>query len=264
MYFDPGLWFMAPVGLVISVLGMSSGISSSNFWIPVFAFGLGVEPRVGFWLSLSIMIFGYGSGIVKNIRSKTIHWRLAAAYLAVTAPAAAVGGVLSAQAPQKLLLGLFAGFVLVYGASMVFRESRRRAGENHLEGRHERVYRVLGGFAGFTHGLVATGLGKLMLPKLLHDRRFHHHAEAVGTMVTILFVTTLAAVLARLNGSFAQTLTKEAPRIVSILIWVVPAVIVGGQIGPAAARRLPKRYVKLYVGALLLLVGLIMMARAFS
>jgi len=260
MYFDPSLWFLAPIGFAIAVLGMSSGISSSNFWIPVYTFVLGVEPRVGFWLSLLIMIFGYGSGIVKNMRSRTINWPLARAYLACTLPAGALGGALSAYAPVQALLLAFAGFVLVYGALMVFRESRRRGDEP--ETTHATTYRGLAVFAGFTHGLAATGLGKLLLPKLLHDRRMPHHAEAVGTMVTVLFITTLAAVLARLNASFIHVLAEEAPRIVAILIWEIPAVILGGQIGPALARRLPKRYVKLYVGLLLLLVGALMIVRA--
>ncbi|HUV80038.1 MAG TPA: hypothetical protein VMW40_04340, partial [Candidatus Bathyarchaeia archaeon] len=52
--------------------------------------------------------------------------------------------------------------------------------------------------------------------------------------------------------------------IFSIMIWVAPGVFIGGQIGPAIARRLPLLYMKVYVGVLLIFVSILMFIRAFA
>ena len=69
-------WLLFPIGIIIAILGMSSGISGSNFWIPVYIIWLKIDPKAGFWLALLTMIFGFGSGAIKNILSKTVNWYL--------------------------------------------------------------------------------------------------------------------------------------------------------------------------------------------
>jgi hypothetical protein len=65
--------YLFPVGIIIAILAISAGISGSNFWIPVYLIWLGLDPKTTFWLALLTMIFGFGSGIVKNLRSKTVN-----------------------------------------------------------------------------------------------------------------------------------------------------------------------------------------------
>ena len=57
-------WHLLPVGLSIAVLAMSSGISAGNFW-PVYLLWSRFEPPVAFWMTLSTMLCGYGSGMVR-------------------------------------------------------------------------------------------------------------------------------------------------------------------------------------------------------
>ena len=259
--FNPDLWFLFPAGIIIGILGMSSGISGSNFWIPVYMIWIGIEPKVGFWLALLTMIFGFGSGVYKNLRSRTVNWYLVRQYLKVCLPASIVGGALSTQAPQQLLLTCFGVFVAGYGAySLIsyFRQSSQAAEP------HGKIYWGVGAIAGFLLGLIATGLGKLILPCYINHERIKQPADAVGTTVVIVFIVNLFALVSRMNGKLLSALVDNGPEIMSVMLWVAPSVVLGGQVGPQIAQRLPRHILRAYVGALLIVVGALILVRAFG
>ena len=170
-------------------------------------------------------------------------------------------------ARQKILaavIGLiivFATFVFIYGASTIYRCCHGRTEEVES---HETIYRTRAALAGFLKGLIATGLGKLILPGILGHRKIKSPAEAVGSTVVVIFVVNLVAVLFRLNPSFIAVLSANATDILRIMTWVAPGVVIGGQIGPAIAQRLPLLYMKVYVAVLLIFVSILMFLRAFA
>jgi uncharacterized membrane protein YfcA len=254
-------WYLFPVSIVIAILAMSAGISGSNFWIPVYLIWLKIEPKTGFWLALLTMIFGFGSGVVKNLKQETINWYIVKRYLRITIPAAILGTVLVPFAPAQLLIVIFASFVLLYGASTIYRCCNGRTEEAES---HETIYWSRAALAGFLKGLIATGLGKLILPGILGHKKIKSPAEAVGSTVVVILVVNIVAVLFRLNPSFIAVLALQAATIVQIMIWVAPGVVIGGQIGPAIARRLSVLYMKVYVGVLLIFVSILMFLRAFA
>jgi hypothetical protein len=110
-------------------------------------------------------------------------------------------------------------------------------------------------------GLIAVGLGELMLPQLLADRKLVPAARAVGSTVLVIFVTTLAAALVRLNAPFLTALGEQAPTLLGAMLFAGPGVIVGGQLGPMIARRLNARALGRYVAVILVLVGLLTLIR---
>jgi uncharacterized membrane protein YfcA len=254
-------WYLFPVSIGIAILAMSAGISGSNFWIPVYLIWLKIEPKTGFWLALLTMIFGFGSGIIKNVKQETINWYIVKRYLRITIPAGILGTVLVPFAPAQLLIVIFASFVLLYGASTIYRCCNGGAEEAES---HETIYWVRAALAGFLKGLIATGLGKLILPGILGHRKIKSPGEAVGSTVVVIFVVNIVAVMFRLNPTFIAVLSANATDILHILIWVAPGVFIGGQIGPAIARRLPVLYMKFYVGVLLIFVSILMFLRAFA
>ena len=248
---------MFPTAVLIAVVGMSSGISSSNFWIPVYMIWLGMEPVVGFWLSLLTMLFGYGSGVLRNLKQKTINWPLFRAYLKFSLPAGMIGGYLAPYAPQNLLLTAFALFVLLYALWLLY-GSYRKIETEMVEGINWKT----GLAGGFLQGLLATGMGKLVLPGLLHNRQIKDHAAAAGTTVILVFCVSFAGVVVRLNASFLEVLAQQFQSILSIMIWVAPGVLLGGQLGPMVAGRISKDAVKPYVSVLLIMVSGLMFYRA--
>jgi len=257
-------WFLFPTGILVATLSMSSGIAGSNFWIPVYLLWLALEPRVAFWVSLLTMLFGFGSGVARNLLAGTVDARLVGRYLTVAGPAATLGAVASTHLQISWLLLAFAVFVLLYGALLI--------GEFSLDGRQagaplpppQGISWLRGGLAGFLQGLIATGSGIVFLPLLLRHRQDDRPATAVGSTVVLVFACSLLAVACRIDGALWQALVEHRADIAGMLLFAAPGVVVGGQLGPRVAQRLPRRYLRLYVGLLLLAVGGLIAIRASS
>jgi len=257
-------WYLFPIAIIIAILAMSSGISGTNFWIPVYLIWLNLDTRLGFWLALLTMVFGFGSGIIRNLRQGTINWWMARQYLVYAIPASIIGTLLVPYAPVKAMLILFSSFIMIYGLYMVRRFEMTRKGILPRPLEHESIFRGRAILAGFLKGLIATGLGKLIMPGIMHHKRVNSAAEAVGTTTFIIFVVNIMAVVFRLNPEFTSTLSIYGSQILQIMIFVAPGVFIGGQIGPMVAARMPKDLMKAYVGALLVFVSLLMYLRVFA
>jgi uncharacterized membrane protein YfcA len=211
------------------------------------------------------MLFGFGSGIVRNLKNRTINWFIVKQYLKIAVPFTIVGTLLVPFAPAELLLVLFGSFVIIYGSFLVCRFGLfPRKDEPAVSETGEKIYWIRGAIAGFLKGLIATGTGKIIMPCVLRHCKIRTPAEAVGSTVVIIFVVNLFAVLFRLTPGFISTLAEQKDLIFSVMIWVAPGVIIGGQIGPDVAKKLSKRGMRIYVGILLVFVGLLIYMRSFS
>ncbi|MCG8461798.1 MAG: sulfite exporter TauE/SafE family protein [Holophagales bacterium] len=253
-------WYLFPTGILVASLAISGGVSGSNFWIPVYLIWMGLEPRVAFWVSLATMLFGFGSGVVRNLRSGTVDGRLIGLYLCSSVPAAVLGAALSRDLPVRLLLIAFASFVLVYGLHILWAE--RRAGAGAQPPKHEKIFHLRSGQAGFLQGAIATGSGAVLLPCLLDHRRITHPATSVGSTVVLVFVLSLVSVLFRVDATLLEALVASRWQIASMLVFAAPGVVIGGQIGPRIAERLSRRALRRYVALLLLVVGALVAVRA--
>ena len=253
-------WFLFPTGLAISILAMSSGISGSNFWIPIYILALGVEPIIGFWLALFTMLFGFGSGVSCNLYRRNINFSVAGKYLIVVLPGATLGGYFSGQVPQGILLLLFAILIFAYSVHLLLQISRREPEEAQT---HDKIYWLIGALAGFSKGLIATGLGKFILPFYLHHKEIKNASQAVGTTVAIVFIANLAAIAARMNPEFIGVLEGQKEYLYGILVWVVPSVVIGGFIAPFFTERISKTHLQGYVAILLIVVSLVTLLRIF-
>jgi uncharacterized membrane protein YfcA len=252
-------WFLLPVGIVIAVLVMSAGVSGATLWVPVYLLWLKLTAPVAFWLGLITMLFGFGSGAYRNWRDESYNGALVRAYLIATMPAALAGGWLAGLIGEKILVGLFGVFLLFYSATI---------GGHTLLGRVTAERResiswtgaIVGG--GLT-GLISIGVGILAMPVVMRHRAARTPGVAIGSLVMIIFFTSLAAALGRLRPSLVSDLRSEWTQLVAVLIWAVPAVLIGGQIGPRIAQRLPsERHARLYFSAVLLIVAILTLLRA--
>ena len=274
-------WYLLPVGFGIAVLAMSSGISAGNFWVPVYLLWARFEPALAFWMTLATMLCGYGSGVVRNLQQSTLDHRIIVVYLPFTIPAALVGGYLAPALNVSWLILLFGLFVLGYGVRMLVALLKSTVGESKGQrldlsstvgkgapifplspreraGVRDGATALLGGLL---LGLITVGLGELLLPRLLAERKSLSPAEIVGSTVLVIFVTSLAAALVRLNGPFLAALSEQRATLLGAMVFAGPGVLLGGQLGPMVARRLKVQTLRWYVAVILLLVGLLMLVR---
>jgi len=257
-------FYLLPLGIVVAILATSAGISGSNFWIPIYFLWLGIDPKTSFWLALLTMLFGFGSGAAKNVIQTTINWSIVKQYLKIVVPSAILGTLLVPFAPANLLLGIFGSFVIIYGVFLIFRFGLfYKKNESAVPDREEKIYWIRAAIAGFLKGLIATGTGKIIMPCVLKHCKIQSPAEAVGTTVFIIFVVDLFAAVFRLTPNFISVLSEQENLIFTIMLWVAPGVIIGGQIGPVVARKLSERGIRFYVGILLVFVGLLIYLRTY-
>lgn len=257
--------YLFPIGILVAILAISAGISGSNFWIPIYLIWLGIDPKTSFWLALITMLFGFGSGIVRNMKHKTIHWGIVKQYLKIAVSFTILGTFLVPFAPVPILLGLFGSFVVCYGLFLLLRFGFfYRSSKPAIPDTNEKIYWSRAALAGFLKGLIATGTGKIIMPCVLRHCNIRTPAEAVGTTVLVIFIVNLCAALFRLTPGFVTTLAEQRDLIVNVMIWVAPGVMIGGQIGPMVSRKLSGRGIRVYVGLLLVFVGILIFLRMVS
>ncbi len=252
-------WFLFPLGVLIGTAGMSSGVSGSNFWIPVYLLWFALEPRTAFWIALLTMLFGFGSGVVRNLQAGTIDWYMVRRHAVVALPASAVGAAISVYVLEHWLLLAFAVFAFGFGIALLIEVVRQRRGREEL--RHERIAWPVAAVAGLLQGTIATGCGTILLPAMLGHRRLQHHATAVGSTVVVVFLCSLVAITFRLDSAFLETLQTQWRDIAAMAVYAGPGAAIGGQLGPRLAQRIPRRHLRVYLGLLLITIGILVAAR---
>jgi uncharacterized protein len=254
-------WFLLPVGICIAVLVMSVGVSGATLWVPVYLLLLRLGAPLAFWLGLFTMLFGFGSGFYRNWRDGTYDGPLVKRFLAASVPAALVGGWCATLINDKLLIWLFGIFLLVYSGAIAARTLRNTI----PAGKRDSVAYPVAIAGGALTGLISIGVGILAMPLVLRHRSIRTPGEGIGSLVMIIFFTSLAATVGRLRPSFVADLRRDLPHLAAIMLWAAPAVIIGGQVGPRLAQRLPsERHARLYFSAVLVVVGLLTLWRAYT
>jgi len=248
-------WFLFPVAILIAVFAMATGVSGANFWAPVYLLWLRLDPQLGFWLSLVSMIFGFSSGLARNLRQGTVNFFLLREYLKAVLPLTVLGAVVAPSVRPRWLFLAFALFVFAYATRVLL--GLLRGGRGAPPPRGPRIYWGVAALGGFLTGLITVGLGKLVLPYCLRHERCHSPAEAVGTTVALVFTASLCASLVRLTPPLLQVLRSDYPQLLRILLFVVPGVLIGGQLGPRVAYRVSLTSLRaLLVGVLYVISGL--------
>ena len=64
----------------------------------------------------------------------------------------------------------------------------------------------------------------------MNHRQIRHHAEAVGTTVTITFVVNFFALGSRMDAALVQALIQDQAVLISTMFFVVPGVVIGGHV----------------------------------
>ena len=116
---DITYWYLFPLGIIIATLSMSAGISGANFWIPVYLFLIKLDPLISFWLALLTMIFGFGSGVIRNVHQGTVNWYMVRQYLIPAVWGAILGSLLTSHVDGRVLVLIFGSFLFMYGTFML-------------------------------------------------------------------------------------------------------------------------------------------------
>ncbi|SNQ59455.1 sulfite exporter TauE/SafE family protein [Candidatus Methanoperedens nitratireducens] len=257
---DFTFWYLFPAGIIIAIISMSAGISGANFWIPVYIYFIRIDPSVSFWLALVTMLFGFGSGVARNIYQGTIDWYIVKQYLIPSIPAAIIGSLLASYINGNHLLLIFSSFIFIFGLyQLIICITSRKE-----QLKHRRIYWEFGLIGGFLKGLIATGLGKLIIPGMWDHERIKSPSHVIGSTIVILFIVDLVAALIRMNHNFVNELIENRTTIFYVLFFVLPSVVIGGQIGPRIIRNADVRHLKIFISLTLIFVSILIFSRLLA
>jgi hypothetical protein len=273
-------WWMLPLGLPICATACAASVEGATMFAPLFALGfplLGVRaltPGQAIATALIVEVVGYSSGLAGHARQRTVVWSRVATLAGVAVPAAAAAATFAHRLPgAHLLLGVAAallglGLLLWRAAARQGAESRAAlvrslpAGEGvAVRARDGRLYqcpadqgpavtRLFTAVAGAVTGLVGMGIGEVTSSQLMLRLSWPARV-AIGTGVGVVLPTVAAA------SSVQLALLPRAGVGVpwNLVLWVVPAVLLGGQLGSRVTGVVPERRLKQGVAVLFILLA---------
>jgi uncharacterized protein len=273
-------WYILPVSILVATMAMASGVEGATFFAPIFILALRLPPEVAIGVGLITEVFGFASGLLAYVRKRLIDYQLGGRLLLVTVPLAMLGTWLAIGVPAVILkailgIGLFALALSFLHApdheDMLLLERAIEVdygpgkGETCLTTADgEEIWytvcnknegRLISGVGAMFMGMISTGLGEMNGYFLLQRCRVPSKV-AVATSVLIVAVTALVASAGHFY-SFIQQGPETLNVVYSLVIFTIPGVIIGGQLGSAVADRIPQSLLMRGLGVLFVLVAVL-------
>ncbi|MDF1570606.1 MAG: sulfite exporter TauE/SafE family protein [Bacteroidales bacterium] len=274
------LWYLFPASILIATIAMSSGIGGAVFFSPLFMLALRLEPQIAIGSALITELFGFSSGLIAYYKAKLIDYKLAVSILLFSVPAAIIGSIFADVFPDIVLKAIFATGLIFIGTQL-FTSWRKEEREKHeklhikeFETEYEseltdstgRVFRYtvcnknMGRFfsaiGGAFVGMISVGLAELQEYQLVARCKVPTPV-AVATSVFVVVITVLVASVGHVY-EFATEGGDVLGQVINIVIFTIPGVVIGGQIGPALQKFLPEDKMKVSISALFLVIGIFM------
>jgi len=275
------LWYLFPLSIFIATVAMSSGIGGAVFFSPLFMLGLQLEPRIAIGAALATELFGFTSGLIAYVKAQLIDFKLAINLLLFSVPSAILGTFYADHIPGIVLKAVFAVGLLFIGQQL-FSSWRKDELEN-IDNQHQeefkddfeseltdangKVYRYticnrnmgrsFAAIGGAILGMISVGLAELQEYHLVARCKVPTPV-AVATSVFVVVVTVLVAS----SGHFYDFATKGGDimnQVVNVIMFTIPGVVIGGQIGPKLQIVVPEDTMKAAISIAFMLIGIFML-----
>ena len=277
------LWYLFPLSVLIATIAMTSGVGGAVFFSPLFIIVLGLPPSVAVGTALTTELFGFSSGLYAYWKRQLIDFKLGTSLLMFAVPAAIVGSLSADVFPADVLKTIFAVGIIFIGSQLYQsyrREERERLDqdteedarqdyESVLRDRAGREYRytvcnknqgrMFAAIGGAFLGMISVGLAELQEYHLVGRCRVPSPV-AVGTSVFVVVVSVLIASLGHFYHFVTEADSTILSQVLNIIVFTVPGVLIGGQIGPLLQARLNPDVVKVGMSFLFVGVGVFMLS----
>lgn len=235
---------------------------------------VGLPPAQAIGAGLMTELFGTGFGSYNYVRQRVVDFETVRYLLMASIPAGIAGAFLANQIEPGILRIIF-GVVLALLAVIVLYHSTQRgkpptshlleqaAKTTVIQARDGNIYsyRVcnryigvpLAGIGAFLTGLMSAGLPEVTTTQLM--LRCHIPPRvAVATAIFVLTITVFFA--AGVHALAAQPAWH-------VVVWSIPGVIIGAQIGPRLSGKVPSYIAERILGVIFLLVGALVVTLRF-
>ncbi|WP_454827198.1 sulfite exporter TauE/SafE family protein [Paraburkholderia xenovorans] len=256
----------AIVGALLGLTGAGGGILA----VPALVFGMGWPIQQATPVALVAVSSSAAVGALEAFRKRLVRYRAALFMAAAGIPATALGARLARALPQRLLLALFAGVMLIVAVRLLRQTLRTGAAPqpesalcvarlNPATGRLAwswatgAALAATGAVTGLMTGLLGVGGGFIIVPMMRKLTNVPMH----GVVATSLMVITLVG-----GGGVIATMHHGASLPLEVVLWFSLATAAGMLGGRIASHRLPGHQVQLGFATILICVALGLMAKA--
>jgi uncharacterized membrane protein YfcA len=282
-------WFMFPVAICVATAAMLSGIGGAAMFAPIFMIIFpilgpeypfeGIAAAIG--VALMTEVFGFSSGFVGYYRKGLIDFKSAIPFIMVGVPVGIVGAILLnvLHEYEEALRGSYAALMLVLAyvilkvheskeamaaeaADVVLddgRETRTITGRDGTTYTYKEPRQGKGVFAtgigGFLTGLLGVGIGEVVMPQLVKANKVPIPVAAATSVFTVIVVIASAS-FTQISALIAQGGLNAVPW--NVVVYTIPAVIIGGQIGPRLQGKVSQRSMEKGIAYLFIVIGLAM------
>jgi uncharacterized membrane protein YfcA len=237
-------WVSAILVFVLSGLLAMAGLGAAFLFVPLFYY-LGVPLAEATPIALLLNVVSLMFATVNYWRGHLINWRVGLPVLITAVILSPLGAQLTPLVDKRLLLGMFAAFLVFAGAMMLLYQARQR--ERALGRAVEvGVGASVGGVAGFLGGLLGVGGGNFIVP-VLNWLGLDAKVAAGTTALVVVFSSLsgflghvalggldplfvgLMALMAAAGSIIGSQLMKtrvsssQLKRIIGILLWLIAA-----------------------------------------
>jgi uncharacterized membrane protein YfcA len=248
-------WLALPVGILIASAASAVGIGGGILWMPFFLIIMKLGPETAVLTSLIIQTAGMGSATVTYWRKDYIDRRLAFFLMGVTIPGVVAGALITTKiqaSHMQLALGLLTlttAFLFVsvnhnyldHGGIRVPMQTARR-------------YGGLVSLMSVASGMLSVSIGEWLIP-LMRSKMSLRMNFAVASSIATIFGTCLI-------GLGVHLLLGHQAHLEAVL-WAIPGVLIGGQLGPRITARISERVLKEVFIFLLTLIGIHLMYNSY-
>lgn len=265
------IWWVLPVSVCIATVALSSGISGALFFSPFFLLAVGLQPAQAIGAGLITELFGTSFGTINYVRQRVVDFRTVRFLLVASVPAGIAGAFLAHRVDAGILRIVF-GTVLVLLAIIVLYHGTKKATKPNqpapdsgakitvIQARDGNTYSyrvckrsigvTLAGIGAFLTGLMSAGLPEITTTQLIL-RCLIPPRVAVATAIFVLTITVFFAAV--VHALVAQPAWH-------VVIWSIPGVIIGAQIGPRLEGKVPANIAERILAIIFLAIGILVIA----
>lgn len=276
---------MFPVAIMVATCAMLSGIGGAALFTPIFVL---IFPLLGpeyvlestlaaIAAALITQTFGFLSGFIGYYRRGLIDYGLAWRFIRIAVPIGIFGVWVASTLPDFVLLASYSLLVSALAVSLWRRANGNGNGSalvgvsygtTIVDSRGEQYSYdrpklgpgnvALTGTGAFLTGMVSVGIGEVTVSQLTH--KGIPIAVAAATSVLIVSVTVLFAssthALQLIQGGGWSAVPWD------LLVWDIPGVLIGGQIGPRLQGLVPQQTMRRAIAVLFIVLAIAMLGVA--
>ena len=232
---------------VAAYVGSMLGLVLGTLRLPLIV-AIAGSPLAAAGTNIAISAASAAAGAIRHARERRVDWRLVAWMAPPSVLGAVLGALLAEDASERVLYAAIAAVLVWSGVDLALRPVAPRVRE-----RLRLWPAVAGGFGiGALGGAVGVILGTLRMPTLIRGVGLDVK-RAAGTNLVVGFLLGVAGFLTHSGGSGV-----DWPILLAGLAGAIP----GGWLGAKATGRYNENTLRLALGAVLVLVGLVFAAQA--